>query len=39
VLLRAFGLDRDKLLRTPSAVSIDAAERAVERESTVVEIY
>jgi hypothetical protein len=37
-LLRAFGLDRDALLRAPSAVSLEAAERAAEREN-VVEAY
>jgi len=35
-LLLAFGLDRDALLRAPSAVSVDAAERAAERENVVV---
>jgi len=39
VLLRAFGLDGDALLRAPSAVSLEAAERAAERESVVVEAY
>jgi hypothetical protein len=39
VLLRAFGLDGDALLRSPSAVSLEAAERAAERESVVVEAY
>jgi hypothetical protein len=39
VLLRALGLDRDALLRAPSAVSLDAAERAAERENVVVEAY
>jgi hypothetical protein len=33
LLLRAFGLDGDTLLRVPSAVSIEAAERAAEREN------
>jgi len=36
-LLLAFGLDRDALLRAPSAVSLEAAERAAERENVVVE--
>jgi hypothetical protein len=36
LLLRAFGLDRDELLRAPSAVSLEAAERAAERENVVV---
>jgi hypothetical protein len=39
VLLRALRLDRDALLRAPSAVSLEAAERAVERENVVVEAY
>jgi hypothetical protein len=39
VLLRALGLDRDALLRAPSTVSLDAAERAAERENVVVEAY
>jgi hypothetical protein len=38
-LLLAFGLDRDALLRVPSAVSLEAAERASERENVVVEAY
>ena len=37
LLLRAFGLDRDALLRAPSPVDLAAAERSVERESVVVE--
>jgi hypothetical protein len=39
LLLRAFGLDRDALLRAPSAVSLEAAERAAERENVVVAAY
>jgi hypothetical protein len=35
-LLLAFGLDRDALLRAPSAVSLKAAERAAKRENVVV---
>jgi hypothetical protein len=35
-LLLAFGLDRDALLRAPSAVTLEAAERAAERENVVV---
>lgn len=37
-LLRVFGLDRDELARStePSAVSVEAAEAAVEREHVVV---
>jgi hypothetical protein len=38
-LLRAFGLDRDALMRAPSAVSLEAAERAAQRENVVVEAY
>jgi hypothetical protein len=37
MLLAAFGLDRDALLRTPSSVDLAAAERAVDRESVIVE--
>ena len=37
LLLVAFGLDRDRLLRAPSPVDLAAAERAVDRESVVVE--
>jgi hypothetical protein len=36
-LLRAFGLQRESLLRAPSPVSLEAAERAVDREKVVVE--
>ncbi len=36
LLLRAFGLDRDALLRAPSSVDLSAAERAVDRENVVV---
>jgi hypothetical protein len=36
LLLRAFGLDRDSLLKSPSPVSVEAAERAAERERVVV---
>ncbi len=39
ILLRAFGLDRKELLRTPSAGSVAAAELAAERERVVVEAY
>jgi hypothetical protein len=39
LFLRAFGLDRDELLRAPSAVSLEAAERAAERENVVVAAY
>jgi hypothetical protein len=39
VLLRALRLDRDALLRAPSTVSLEAAERAAERENMVVEAY
>jgi hypothetical protein len=39
LLLRAFGLDREGLLRAPSTVSVEAAERAAEREGVVVEAY
>jgi hypothetical protein len=39
VLLSAFGLDRDALLQTASAVSLEAAERAAEREKVVVDAY
>jgi hypothetical protein len=39
-LLFAFGLDRDALLRRgPSAISLEAAERAADREGVVVEAY
>ncbi len=38
-LLMAFGLDRDDLLRGPSAVSVEAAERAAERQDVIVEAY
>jgi hypothetical protein len=38
-LLRAFGLDREVLLRAPSPVSLEAAERAAERANVVVEAY
>lgn len=37
MLLAAFGLDRDALLRAPSFVDLAAAERAVDRESVIVE--
>jgi hypothetical protein len=37
--LKAFGLDRAELLRSPSAVSVEAAERAAEREDVVVDAY
>ena len=36
VLLRSFGLDRRALLRAPSAVSLEAAERAADRENLMV---
>ncbi len=35
-LLRAFRLDRQALLRSPSPASVDAAERAAERENVIV---
>jgi hypothetical protein len=35
--MRGFGLDRRALLRAPSPVSLEAAERAVDREKVVVE--
>jgi len=38
-LLRAFGLGRDALLRAPSPVSLDAAERAADRENVAVAAY
>jgi Rubrerythrin len=39
-LLMAFGLDRAALLRRgPSSISLEAAERAAERENVVVEAY
>jgi hypothetical protein len=37
LLLRAFGLDASDLLRSPSSVSIDAAEASAERQNAVVE--
>jgi hypothetical protein len=36
LLLRAFRLERDALLRTPSPVSLEAAERSADRESVMV---
>jgi hypothetical protein len=39
LLLRAFRLDRRALLGSPSPVSLEAAERAAERENVVVEAY
>jgi hypothetical protein len=36
LLLRAFGLDREALLRAPSPVSIEAAEQSVERDRVIV---
>lgn len=36
LFLRAFRLDRAELLRAPSPVSLEAAERAAERENVVV---
>ncbi len=36
LLLRGFGLSRTDLLRQPSAVSVEAAERSIERESVLV---
>ena len=36
LLLRSFGLDPRSLLRVPSAVSIEAAERAADREQVTV---
>jgi hypothetical protein len=37
LLLRAFGLERGALLRAPSAVSLEAAERSIDREKVMVE--
>jgi len=37
LLLAAFGLDREALLRSPSSVDLAAAERAVDREDVIVE--
>lgn len=37
LLLRAFGLNRDALLRAPSPVDLAAAERSVDRERVAVE--
>jgi hypothetical protein len=37
LLLRAFGLEREALLRAPSPVSLEAAEKSVNREDVVVE--
>jgi hypothetical protein len=37
LVLRAFGIDSAGLLRTPSPVSLEAAERAVDRDKVVVE--
>jgi len=37
LLLRAFGLDREALLRAPSAISLEAAERAADRQDVVVQ--
>ncbi len=39
VLLRVFGIEREKLRRGESPVSLEAAERAAERENVVVEEY
>ena len=39
VLLRAMRLRPDELLRAPSPVSLDAAERAADRENVVVQAY
>jgi hypothetical protein len=36
LMLRALGLDRHALLRAPSSVSLEAAERAADRESVTV---
>jgi hypothetical protein len=36
LLLRAFAIDRRKVLRSPSAVSIEAAEQSVDRDNVVV---
>jgi hypothetical protein len=38
LLLRAFGLERETLLRAPSPVSLEAAEKSVHRENVVVEL-
>jgi hypothetical protein len=37
LLMRAFRLNRAELLRQPSAVTVEAAERSAERENVVVE--
>ena len=34
--VRRLGLDREKLLRSPSPVSVEAAERAADRDAVVV---
>lgn len=39
LLLRAFGIERDMLLRTPSPVSLEAAERAADRGDIAVAAY
>jgi len=39
VLLRAFGLEREALSRAPSAIGLEAAERAAMRENVSVEAY
>ncbi len=39
LLLRAFGLDREALLRAPSPITLDAAERAADREGFGVDAY
>jgi hypothetical protein len=36
LLLRAFRLERDALLRSPSPVSLEAAERSADRENVIV---
>jgi hypothetical protein len=38
LLLRAFGIDRRALLRSPSAVSVEAAEQSVDRDKVVVSV-
>jgi hypothetical protein len=39
ILLRSFGLDPGVLIRSPSPVSLEAAERAAEREGVTVQAY
>jgi hypothetical protein len=39
LFLKTFGLDLAELLRTPSQVSVEAAEQAAERDNVVVQAY